>query len=146
MSETSWLARLTALIVCFEYRAICIPIGIAYAFLSIFCLVTGAWLAVIMLLPLGVWVLCVINFNRLFLGETSEKVLATVGMVFFLYIAYATFWARGIATPEAFKPWVSGVGAISVIGIHWMVLAWTNYRLPAGFSRRIRLKRLPDRL
>ncbi|TRN83972.1 hypothetical protein DT385_07520, partial [Pseudomonas syringae] len=100
----------------------------------------------IVLLPMGVWALCVINFIRLFRGETSEKLLATVGMVIFLKIVYETLWAQGLALPVALKPWVGGVWAISIVSIHWIVLAWTNYRLPVGPTRRIKLKRLPDRL
>lgn len=146
MPNTSWLARLHAVIVRIEYRAICIPVGIAFGFLGFFCLVIGAWLNLVVLLPMGVWALCVINFIRLFRGETSEKLLATVGMVIFLKIIYETLWAQGLALPVALRPWIGGVWAISIVGIHWIVLAWTNYRLPVGPPRRIKLKRLPDRL
>lgn len=146
MEKIGLLPRFHALLVRIECWAICLPVGLAYGGLAFFWLVSGGWLALLLLWPLGILALCLVNFFRLFKGETSEKLLATIGIVIFIIMAYKSLNQPGLNMPSYFMPWVGGIVAISIVSIHWTILAWANYKLPARHGGQQILKRLPDRI
>jgi len=145
MNKPDSFTEFHAITVRIEAFGICLPSGISFAGLSLYYLLSGNWIVVFGALPfLAAVAASLVNLYRFFLRDTNERVMATAGIAIVVIFVLQAF-SPVAKWPGSWRPWMLGIWGTSIVGVHWVVLAWLNYRLPPPPKCLKRLERLVGR-
>lgn len=133
-----------------ELLCVVIPTNFAFGLLALYFLFAGRQLGILLALlyagPSIAAGLCLAHLFRCFEGESERGIGAPlcvgayIGLI--LWLSHGT--RLGLSnSPDGLFLWLLGIWSLFAVGVHWLFLFCSNFRMP---RRNQRLHELPDRI